>query len=127
MKGTRVRVSVDCGESHFFMSVSAARRCGLTIFEDSSEVELGDKSIVTVYGRSTGNLTVGETKGEEEIFIVPEGGQKQKDELPTVIIGRRWQRKHSPDINWRTGIWLLRDRMFQNRLLNLRDTANKER
>ena len=103
LNGTQVRVSVDCSASHLFMSVSAARRCGLTIFEDSSEVELGDRSIVTVYGRSTGSLTVGETRGEKEIFVDPESGQKQEDKLPTVIVGRKWLRKHNPDIDWRTG------------------------
>lgn len=95
---------MDPFAQHVFASVTTVNTCGLTIEEDLSEVKLGDNSIFSILGRTTGTIMVGQMEGYENIFIVPEGShESSEEELPTVIVGTVWLRKHNPNIDWDTG------------------------
>lgn len=72
MNDHKVVINVDSGASHIFASRRTARYCGLDVYEDESEVELGDRSTISVEGKSVGRLKLDGNSADEVIYLVPE-------------------------------------------------------
>ena len=99
LNGTSVRVLVDSGASHIFTSKTTAIACGIIIHNDKSSLELGDRSTVSVEGKTRSILTLDALTSEEDIYLIPDIGESPER---TVIVGRNWLRHHNPQVDWKS-------------------------
>lgn len=99
LNGTSVSVLVASGASHIFTSKTTAMACGLIIHNDKSFLELGDRSTVSVEGKTRSILTLDGISSEEDIYLIPDVGESAEC---TVIVGRNWLRHHNPQVDWKS-------------------------
>lgn len=100
LNGTKVKVIVDNGASHMFVSRNTMEKCGLSLVKATADCELADGSSISVDGHCRGNLEIEKLSFEEDIYVLPSVSNDQ-EEL-SITVGRTWLKYFNPDIDWRT-------------------------